>query len=177
MKYAQLNAQTLSFLSPPAAARPAARSPVRRVTVTPDGSSGLRIPAAPSQEEDERFPAAGYPGPASLRPPRSEARPASCIVPYGLPEHQCAELLYAGVVPCVRTTPRLQHLKAKEKTHVLGWAFGEALTEQNSLEGGEHGILQKTFKAAYKPYQHASVEILFTSMLFFSLLYYCAVVL
>lgn len=81
LKYAQLNAQTLSFLSPPAAARPAARSPVRRVTVTPDGSSGLRIPAAPSQEEDERFPAAGYPGPASLRPPRSEARPASCIAP------------------------------------------------------------------------------------------------
>lgn len=113
--------------------------------------------------------------PSALPALRLAQHPASR--PYGLPEHQCAELLYAGIVPCVRTTPRLQHLKAKEKIHVLGWAFGEALTEKNSLEGGEHGILQKTFKAAYKPYQHASVEILLTSMLFFSLLYYCAVVL
>lgn len=46
------------------------RSPARRVTVTPDGSSGLRIPAAPSQEEGERsrgrLSEAGYP-PPSLR--------------------------------------------------------------------------------------------------------------
>lgn len=118
-----------------------------------------------------RLPGAGFPPPSPLWGSPSILHRAR------MPEHQCAELLYAGVVPCVRTTPRLQHLKAKEKIHVLGWAFGEALTEQNSLEGGEHGILQKTFKAAYKPYQHASVEILFTSILFFSLLYYCAVVL
>lgn len=115
--------RTLSFLAPPAAAHPAARSPARRVTVTPDGSSGLRIPAAPSQEEGKRFPAAGYPKPASLRPPCAGARSASCILPYGLPEHHCAGAAIRWSCSACQNDTQTQTFQGKRENPCLRLGF------------------------------------------------------
>lgn len=73
---------------------------LHRVTVTPDGSSGLRIPAvfpALSEDAGEGFSASRiFRGQLPSVLSCAGAHSASC--PYGLSKYNCAEYLYAVVV-------------------------------------------------------------------------------
>lgn len=71
--------------------------PAGLVTVTPDGSSGLRILAAPREDAGEDF--------SASRLPRGQL---PSVLPQQPAHMGCQNGLYAGVLRCVKTTPRLQ---------------------------------------------------------------------